>query len=210
MGIVVGSWWLIYVFFLHSFKTSNPPVQGIYQNHWSLEWRLLTLESPNIHSTLDHVELINEGIWSNPSCFLPPTLCPFTAVSPHASQFSWVAPHTSHLPNMEQWHRRTMPCCCGPWLTISSPVMQKSINLSKIHQAFATTSDLLFAYAMPWYGHQQPTAILWRSCCFSSQSRLSSLAHWLIVEGEPLQGLQRIGRSWHLPRVDQVSSGHLP
>lgn len=53
-----------------------------------------------------------------------PTLCPFTAVSPHASQFSWVAPHTSHLPDMEQWHRCTMPCCCGPWLTISSPVMQ--------------------------------------------------------------------------------------
>ena len=140
-----------------------------------------------------------------------PTLCPFTAVSPHASQFSWVAPHTSHLPNMEQWHRRTRyAMLLRSMVDNQQSSHAKSINLSKIHQAFATTSDLLFAYAMPWYGHQQPTAILWTSCYSSSQSRLSSLAHWLIVEGEPLQGLQRIGRSWHLPRVDQVSSGHLP
>ena len=105
-----------------------------------------------------------------------------------------------------------MPCCCGPWLTIRSPVMQKSINLSKStkplppHRIYSLHTQCLgMATNNPLL-----SAILWTSCYFSSQSRLSSLAHWLIVEGEPLQGLQRIGRSWHLPRVDQVSSGHLP
>ena len=184
MSIVVGSWWLIYVFFLHSFKTYNPPLQGIYQNHWSFEWRLFTLESPNtvsLHSSL-------------------------------SSRFTIFLGRSTYVPSA--WHGTMAPLHHAMLLRSMVDNQQsshaKSINLSKIHQAFATTSDLLFAYAMPWYGHQQPTAILWTSCCFSSQSRLSSLAHWLIVEGEPLQGLQRIGRSWHLPRVDQVSSGHLP
>ena len=91
---------------------------------------------------------------------------------------------------------------------------------------FATTSDFVLAYAMPWrkisplwhgadprQSDNQSRRLLIQCCSPKKQSSYRSLelkvkilhqadlswrTHWLVVERKTLKGLQRVGSSWHL------------